>query len=128
MFNFFPVHNPKLGNDFLTEIPTINKTLDQRFLMLSESEPFGPIEASKLYKLDSSNKILKKNNYAIANEDEEKELRKVIIGKIREKDRFIFKFFSSKAGVVGYRYGSSMRDNKKDRRIGFDRNGKLVYI
>ena len=31
-------------------------------------------------------------------------------------------------GNFGYRYGASRRDRKKDRAIGFDASGKMVYL
>ncbi|KAK6458051.1 eukaryotic mitochondrial regulator protein-domain-containing protein [Scheffersomyces xylosifermentans] len=129
MYKMFPLYQPPLGADNLTEIPTPHKTLTQRFLTIAESEPFGPIDAAHLLELPVASDTLSKLTEVQEAGDEAKvKLNKVIVGKQREGERTAFKFTSSKAGVVGHRYGASRRDTKKDRAVAFDAEGRMIYI
>lgn len=127
MYKMFPLFQERITSDDLSEIPTPHKTLHQRFLTIAESEPFGPIDAAKVLDLP----VAKDTLYELSqiNEDvEEVKVNDVIVGKEKEGDRVNFKFTSARAGDVGFRYGASRRDTKKNRVIGFDASGKLCYI
>lgn len=113
----------------LTEIPTPSRTLHQRFLTISESEPFGPVDAAQIFGLEPASDVLK-NLTEIKDEHHtaEVETQKVVVGAQKEGDRTVFKFAQAKSGDVGYRYGASRRDRKKNRSIGFDRVGHMVNL
>lgn len=136
MYKLFPIFKTDLYRDKenLTEISVPKNTLNSRFITIAESEPFGPIDAANLLDLEPAEKISEQlalhgehkngqgNNFA------EKKGKKIIYGKIRQGDRSIFKFSEAKVGHVGVRYGKANRDNKKDRGIGFDHLGRMIYI
>lgn len=129
MYRMFPLYEPPVEAENLTEIPTPERTLHQRFLTISESEPFGPVDAAKLFGLEPAQETL--NNLTEFKEEVDSsnvKLNKVLIGTERQNERTNFKFIHSKSGEVGLRYGASRRDRKKDRAVGFDREGKMVYI
>ncbi|CAN3500929.1 small ribosomal subunit protein mS45 [Diutina catenulata] len=131
MYRMFPLYHPPTNADNLTEIPTPHKTLAQRFLTIAESEPFGPVDAAKLLDLPVAQDTLHKltdldpEEQAAARPHTEKT---VVVGKEKEGDRTQFKFTKGSIGNVGFRYGASRRDKKKDRAIGFDAEGKMVYL
>lgn len=130
MYKMFPLYNPPVGADNLTEIPTPSKTLHQRFLTISESEPFGPVDAAKIFQLEPASETL--NNLTEVKDHHghsgDVNLKKVVVGTQKEGDRSVFKFTKAKTGSVGFRYGASKRDRKKDRAVGFDRVGDMVYL
>lgn len=129
MYRMFPLYEPPLQAENLTEIPTPQRTLHQRFLTISESEPFGPVDASKVFDLEPAQHTLDKLT-EIKEDGSTSSLKphKVSIAEERENDRSQFKFTHSNASEVGFRYGASRRDRKKDRRIGFNNAGKMVYM
>jgi hypothetical protein len=130
MYKMFPLYEPPVNAENLTEIPTPSKTLHQRFLTISESEPFGPIDAAKLFDLEPAQQTLD-NLTELAEHGEttlHTNVNKVLVGSQADKDRHLFKFTHGKAGETGHRYGASRRDTKKDRRIGFNTQGKMVYM
>lgn len=128
MYKMFPLFQQQVNADNLTEIPTPHKTLHQRFLTIAESEPFGPVDAAKLLNLPVAKDTL--SRLSEINEDSAKPVKtnEVVVGKERQGDRTAFKFTSAAAGDVGFRYGASRRDTKKNRAVGFDAQGKLCYI
>lgn len=128
MYKMFPLYNPPVGAENLTEIPTPHKTLHQRFLTISESEPFGPADAADLFGLEPAQKTL--NDLAEFKEDDglNRALNEVVVGSEKEGDNTLFKFTKAKSGDVGFRYGASRRDKKRDRAVGFDSAGRMVYI
>lgn len=128
MYRMFPLYEPPIEAENLTEIPTPQRTLHQRFLTISESEPFGPVDAAKLFDLEPAQETLNKlTELQSHDETSNVKLSKVVVGTEKEGDKNVFKFTQSKAGEVGFRYGASRRDRKKDRAIGFNREGQMVY-
>ncbi|CAK7910071.1 37S ribosomal protein S35, mitochondrial [[Candida] anglica] len=129
MYKMFPLYEPPVNAENLTEIPTPSKTLHQRFLTISESEPFGPVDAAKLFDLEPAQQTLDNlTEIKVDGEGSKKVVNKVLVAPQNDGDRHLFKFTHSTSGEVGNRYGASRRDTKKDRRIGFDASGKMVYM
>lgn len=134
MKRMFPLFKGGYSADNLTEIPTPHKTLQDRFLTIEESEPFGPVDAARILKLEPAEDTLKKLTefdveHAKAQQEElDRKKVDVIYGKRREGEKSLFKFTMKEVGNFGYRYGASRRDRKKDRAIGFDASGKMVYL
>lgn len=126
----FPLFQEKVTADNLTEIPTPHKTLHQRFLTIAESEPFGPVDAANLLKLPVAKDTLSKLSEIVEDSTSTSAVKtnEVVVGKEKQGDRTVFKFTSATSGDVGFRYGASRRDTKKNRSIGFDAQGKLCYI
>ena len=122
-----PIYDGTQGGDNLTEIPTQHKTMHQRFLTIAESEPFGPVDASKIYGLMPAKETLE--SLTEPKEDSEQTTRKekVVVGQQKQGDRAQFHFKSASSGQVGFRYGAPPRDRKKDRGVGFERSGRMVY-
>ena len=102
-------------------------------MTIEESEPFGPVDAARILKLEPAEDTLKKLTefdveHAKAQQEElDRKKVDVIYGK-REGEKSLFKFTMKEVGNFGYRYGASRRDRKKDRAIGFDASGKMVYL
>lgn len=129
MYKMFPLYNPPIEAENLTEIPTPEKTLHQRFLTISESEPFGPVDAAKLFDLEPAQDTLKNlSEITDSSEAVSHKLNQVKLGQQKQGDRGMFKFTHSKSGDVGFRYGASRRDRKKDRAIGFDTKGQMINL
>lgn len=130
MYKMFPLYEPPVNAENLTEIPTPSKTLHQRFLTISESEPFGPLDAAKLFDLEPAQQTLDKLTELQdhANESSSLKVNKVLVGSQQQNDRHVFKFTHGKVGEIGHRYGASRRDTKKDRKIGFNSQGRMVYM
>lgn len=126
MYRMFPLFNVRENKENLTEIPVPQRTLTSRFLTVAESEPFGPIESSKIYQLSPAVDLLKT---AAEHGSTKKQVsnKKVHIGKRKPTDRFLFEFTEATVGKVGFRYGTTQRDNKKDRKIDYDASGKMIY-
>lgn len=114
--------------DNLTEIPSPPKTLQQRLLTIAESEPFGPVEAAKILDLPVAADTLTKLSEEHVGEQKSARLNTVIVGSAKSGDRVDFKFTQRASGDVGFRYGASRRDRRKDRSVGFDAEGKIVYV
>ncbi|AMD22163.1 HGL177Wp [Eremothecium sinecaudum] len=132
MFKMFPVFGTG-SHENLSEIPIPSKALSSRILTLAESEPFGPIDAANVLELEPAAKTLEKltnvtETSGLNGNKDQKDLKKVVYGEVREGDRFRFKFINKPVGKVGFRYGTTSRDNKKDRKIGFDETGKMIYL
>ncbi|ODV78069.1 uncharacterized protein CANTADRAFT_27017 [Suhomyces tanzawaensis NRRL Y-17324] len=128
MYKMFPLYQPPHGADNLTEIPTPHKTLQQRFLTIAESEPFGPVDAAKILDLPVARDTLEELSQVNTEDSSKEALNKVIVGAQRQGERTAFKFTSRTSGDVGFRYGASRRDKRKDRSVGFDAEGRMVYI
>lgn len=129
MYRMFPLYEPPLEAENLTEIPTPHRTLHQRFLTIAESEPFGPVKAAELFDLEPAQQTLNKlTEFSSIDEDAKVKLSKVVVGAEKEGDKNVFKFIQSKSGDVGFRYGASRRDRKKDRAVGFDGKGQMLYV
>lgn len=138
MYKMFPLFSTKGSRENLSEILVPEKTLSSRFLTIAESEPFGPIEASKVYNLPPAVDLLKQAAEVGDHSESKlskKEETKIKQAYIREKfyfgkkksDRYTFEFKKAKVGEVGFRYGTTLRDNKKNRKIDFDNSGKMIY-
>ena len=136
MYGMFPIFEPELTfqRENLSEIPVPEKTLSSRFITIAESEPFGPVDAAEVLELEPAVKTLEKlatvgeHSQGHHANGSEKHKKKVVYGAVKEGDRSIFKFTDARVGQVGFRYGSGNRDSKKDRKIGFDSLGKMIYI
>lgn len=127
MYKMFPLYSASKSPENLTEIPTPHKTLHQRFLTISESEPFGPVDAANIFGLEPASQTLENITQHTTSKETQKHVNNVIIGEQKQDDTAVFKFIQSKSGDVGFRYGASRRDRKKDRGVGYDKEGRLVY-
>lgn len=127
MYKMFPLYSAQFEPDNLTEIPTPHKTLQQRFLTIAESEPFGPVDAANIFGLEPAADTLENIIQHTATLESKHKNNTVVVGEQKQDDKAVFKFIEAKSGEVGYRYGASRRDKKKDRAIGFDKSGRMVY-
>ncbi|VEU19394.1 DEKNAAC100037 [Brettanomyces naardenensis] len=136
MYKMFPVYDASKNPENLTEIPIPEQTKQSRFITIAESEPFGPVDAAKEFGLEPAAVTLQKlseggehsSHSAISKGEAGTSNDKTFIAKMHEGDRSAFRFTDVKVGQVGYRYGRPFRDNRKDRKIGFDAAGKMVYL
>lgn len=121
----------------LSEIPVPPKTLKSRFVTIAESEPFGPVDAANVLELEPAMKTLERlsavgehseGHDASTKSASEARKTRVVLAELRQGDRSRLKFRDVKAETVAHRYGASRRDNKKDRAIGFNERGHLVYM
>ncbi|AET41500.1 mitochondrial 37S ribosomal protein mS45 Ecym_8215 [Eremothecium cymbalariae DBVPG len=132
MYKMFPIFEAR-NQENLSEIPVPAKALSSRILTLAESEPFGPIDAANVLELEPAaetlNKLAQEGEHSTGHTSEQNiRKQKVIYGEVLKGERFKYKFTNKSVGKVGFRYGSSNRDNKKDRGIGFDERGRMVYL
>lgn len=127
MTKMFPLYEPPKEADNLTEIPTPHKTLHQRFLTISESEPFGPVDAAKIFGLEPAQQTLDNLTEVSEESNNTVKLNKVVVGVQKKGDDTQFRFTKATSGQVGFRYGALRRDRKKDRAVGFDKLGRMVY-
>lgn len=123
----FPLYDPPNEADNLTEIPTPHKTLHQRFLTISESEPFGPVDAAKIFGLDPAQETLDKLTELTDQTNKTVKTSHVVVGIQKQGDDTQFRFTKANSGEVGFRYGALRRDQKKNRAVGFDKVGRMVY-
>ena len=134
LYRMFPVFDSDASfkRENLSEIPVPQKTLASRFLTIAESEPFGPVDAAHVLELEPAVETLRNlstvGEHSSGHQQSTNKNTKVIYGELVEGERSQYKFTNAKVGKVGYRYGSGNRDNKKDRRIGFNKLGQMVYI
>ncbi|XYA02521.1 hypothetical protein QA089_005100 [Meyerozyma guilliermondii] len=129
MYKMFPLFEPPVDAENLTEIPTPQRTLHQRFLTISESEPFGPVDAAEIFGLEPAQQTLDNlTEFKDTTANSNTRTNEVLIGKQKQGDSAVFKFTHAQSGNVGFRYGASRRDRKKDRAIGFDKAGKMVNM
>lgn len=119
----------------LSEIPIPSNAKRSRFITLAESEPFGPLDAAALLDLEPAVKTLERlatEGEHSANHDKSQNKKvhktKIVYGPVLSGERAQFKVTDVPAYKSAYRYGSGNRDNKKDRRIEFDENGRMVYV
>lgn len=127
MKKIFPIFDQAKNGDNLTEIPTPHKTLHQRFLTISESEPFGPVDAAKIFDLEPAQQTLDRLTELKQETGASVAVKEVVVGQEREGDKNQFRFKMASSGNVGFRYGASRRDKKKNRAVGFDKLGRMVY-
>lgn len=118
----------------LSEIPIPSNAKKSRFITLAESEPFGPLDAAAVLDLEPAVKTLERlategEHSANHSNSQNKKLHKtrIVYGPVLAGERSQFKVTDVPAYKYAYRYGSGNRDNKKDRRIEFDENGRMVY-
>ncbi|CCH42315.1 37S ribosomal protein S35, mitochondrial [Wickerhamomyces ciferrii] len=133
MYKMFPLFNSNQHAENLTEIPVPERTLTSRFLTVAENEPFGPIEASKIYRLPLATDLLKNLDHDESTPSpkqqhyQKQHEPKILRTKSTKRGRSVFEFKQAKVGQVGFRYGTVLRDNKKDRRVDYDESGKMIY-
>lgn len=129
MYKMFPLFERQSHSENLSEIPVPVKTLQSKFVTIAESEPFGPVDAAKVFGLEPAAETLDRlattGDHSNDKKSNQKE-REVFIAKGNKNDRFEFQFTKAKVGQVGFRYGTTLRDNKKDRKFTFDNSGKMV--
>lgn len=128
----FPVFK-EFHKENLSEIPVPARALSSRFMTIAESEPFGPIEAAKVLELEPAIETLQRlsteGEHSAGHELKTKVSKnKVVYGELLKGEKSQFRFVHKSVGQVGFRYGSGNRDNKKDRVIGFNESGKMIYL
>jgi hypothetical protein len=129
MYRMFPLFEKEVHSENLSEIPVPVKTLQSKFVTIAESEPFGPIDAAKVFGLEPAAETLEKlgsGDHHLTDKESKKQEKEVFTAKSKNSDRFVFHFTKAKVGEVGFRYGTTLRDNKKDRKFTFDNSGKMV--
>lgn len=115
----FPLYEPSPRR--MEEIEMTNKS---QFITLAESEPFGPLDAANLLGLKPAKELLlQQGEHA-----KKKHQDRVVYGPVRAGDRSVFKIKDVPGYKSAIRYGSGQRDNKRDRRVGFDSEGRMVYL
>lgn len=128
MGKMFPLFYPPKHRDNLTEIPTPAKTLHQRFVTISESEPFGPVDAASIFGLEPAQETLNSlSEFKDVSDSPKVKQSEVVVGVQKDGDDTQFRFTKATSGDVGFRYGASRRDKKRDRTVGFDKLGRMVY-
>ena len=137
IYQMVPLFKPDLIKDRenLSEIPVPPKTLKSRFVTIAESEPFGPIDAANVLELEPAMETLQKLSTEgehsaghLQTQKKQQKKHKIVLAELKKGDRSRLKFKDIKAEKVAYRYGSVLRDNKKNRSIGFNELGHMVYI
>lgn len=130
----FPLFNSQRTPDNLTEIPIPKQTLSGGFVSIAESEPFGPVDAAEILEIEPAQKFLEKFSgpsdaaaQALKAKKQELEDSKIFVAKKAPHERNGFVFKKVKAGEVGFRYGTVLRDNKRNRKITYDETGRMVY-
>ncbi|GMM34034.1 mitochondrial 37S ribosomal protein [Saccharomycopsis crataegensis] len=128
LYNMLPLYNQRKPEN-LTEIPVPAKTLRSRFLTIAESEPFGPVDAAKVMGLEPAAVTLEKLSRGHDEGKADQEKKKVgFFAPVLQHEKSVFRFKDAKVGEVGIRYGKSNRDNKKDRKVGYNEIGQRIYI
>lgn len=131
MYKMFPLYNAEKNAENLTEIPIPKETLQSRFLTIAESEPFGPIDAAKEFNLEPAAVTLERLSEGGEHSSHQQTVQKKedgsFIAPMYKGDKHAFKFTPVKVGKVGYRYGTVLRDNRKDRKIAYDAAGNKYY-
>ncbi|KAG7854553.1 hypothetical protein KL939_004826 [Ogataea angusta] len=131
MYKAFPLFDPEVHGENLTEIPIPSETLHSRFVTIAESEPFGPVDAAKEFGLEPAaetlRKITEEGEHALSKTNNAK-VHKSFVAPMHEGDRVAYKFTDVKVGEIGYRYGKPYRDNRKDRKYAFDNAGKMYPV
>ncbi|KAL3229734.1 Small ribosomal subunit protein mS45 [Nakaseomyces bracarensis] len=134
LYKMFPLFTPEIQHtrENLSEIPVPQKALSSRFLTIAESQPFGPIDAAEVLELEPAVKTLEKlstiGEHSEGHVKKQKKTKKVVYAELRKGERSQLKFTHARVGEVGHRYGRVLRDNKKDRKIGFNELGQMIYI
>lgn len=134
LYKMFPLFTPEkqYTRENLSEIPVPQKALSSRFLTIAESQPFGPIDAAEVLELEPAVKTLEKlatiGEHSEGHIKKQEKSTKVVYGELRQGERSQLKFTHARVGEVGHRYGRVLRDNKKDRKIGFNELGQMIYI
>ncbi|KAL6943197.1 hypothetical protein ACO0RG_002186 [Hanseniaspora osmophila] len=127
----FPLYNARNDGENLQEIPIPENTKYSRFMVLAESQPFGPLDAANVLGLAPAESTLKKladMSQGKNTKNKQNSKGKIVIGTKYKGEKSMFKFIDSKVGHVGYRYGAGNRDSKKDRKIGFNEVGQMIYL
>lgn len=133
LYKMFPLYDPKKHSENLTEIPIPEKTAYSRFLTIAESQPFGPVDAAKEFDLEPAAITLQKLSesgehaaHTTSKKTNNNNKDNSFIAPMYEGQKVAFKFTDVKVGKIGFRYGKSFRDNRRDRKIGYDAAGKMV--
>lgn len=136
MYKMLPIKDSRQSSpENLTEIPIPPETQRSRFISIAESEPFGPIDAAKVFELEPAQVTLEKLSDLGEHSDHHTLTKttsknKQFLAEKKSHERFHYKFTDVHVSEqdVGFRYGKTNRDNKKNRRIGFDNSGKMIYL
>lgn len=133
IYGMFPLYDPTKNAENLTEIPIPEATKQSRFLTIAESEPFGPVDAAKEFGLEPAAVTLKRLSEGGEHSSSTKEANKSkdaksFIAKMYKGDHSAYRFTDVKVGKIGYRYGRPFRDNRRDRKVGYDAAGKMINL
>jgi hypothetical protein len=139
MKRFFPFiqENPQTGApsqpvDDLAEIPVPKETIQQRFLTIAESEPFGPVDAANVLDIEPASQTLENlqahdSEAGAANELKDNQRHTSFYAPVVEGERRKFQFTDATVGEVGFRYGASRDDRRHGRKVRFSRVGTRHY-
>ncbi|CCK70629.1 mitochondrial 37S ribosomal protein mS45 KNAG_0E03720 [Huiozyma naganishii CBS 8797] len=131
---YFPLFRGDGGGprENLTEIPTPARAKQSRFATIAESEPFGPLDAAAILELEPAEVTLQRlstqGEHSSSSAQSSRRTQRVVLGELQLHERSRFQFKDVPASRVAHRYGSGNRDNKRDRAIGFDTQGHMVYL
>lgn len=144
MYGMFPLYDPihevegangkrisLNGSDDLEELPGIKETESSKFMTVNEGDEFTNLDAANVLFLEPADKVIEllklKSQQTQADKLAKLKERNIILGKKYKTDRFDMQFVDVKVGETGKRYGTGNRDNKKNRKVIYDINGKKVY-
>lgn len=133
----FAKENPETGAperavDDLAEIPVPKETIQQRFMTIAESEPFGPVDAASVLGIEPAAQTLEKlqthdAEAEAANERKEQQRHTSFYAPVLEGERRKFQFTDAKVGEVGFRYGASRDDRRHGRKVRYTAVGTQQY-
>lgn len=122
------LHN---GADDLEELPALKETETSKFMTLNEGDEFTKLDAANVLFLEPADKVIEllklKSQQTEADKLAKLKERNIVLGKRYKTDRFDMQFVDVRVGETGKRYGTGSRDNKKNRKVIYDINGKKVY-
>ncbi len=134
MYEMFPVFSldsvskTSFADDQISADP---KARAGRFLTIAESEPFGPLDAANELNIEPAADILAKSKdftYISEKAAKEKENRaRIFIAPQLKGEKSLLRFTHARVGHVGFRYGASKDDNKRNRKVKFNEIGEMVY-
>ncbi|OBA24890.1 hypothetical protein HANVADRAFT_35412 [Hanseniaspora valbyensis NRRL Y-1626] len=144
MYGMFPLYDPihevkgangkrisLNGSDDLEELPGIKETESSKFMTVNEGDEFTNLDAANVLFLEPADKVIEllklKSQQTQADKLAKLKERNIILGKKYKTDRFDMQFVDVNVGETGKRYGTGNRDNKKNRKVIYDINGKKVY-
>ncbi|XBW37067.1 hypothetical protein QEN19_002644 [Hanseniaspora menglaensis] len=144
MYGMFPLYDPihevqgangarilMNGSDDLEELPGLKETETSKFMTVTEGDDFTNLDAANVLFLEPADKVIELLKLKSQQTEQDKlaklKERNIVLGRKYKTDRFDMQFIDVKVGETGKRYGTGNRDNKKNRPVTYDINGKKIY-